>query len=228
MKLHKVVSSAVAVFALAATATSAEAWGSMNDRERPFSWTGLYVGLHLGGGGLDADWRDVNGNLGADVSFGDSGVVGGGQLGYNWQAGGWVFGVEGTLSGSGISESKRVGIAQLDTDVRWMATVVGRLGYTWGGLLAYAKGGYAVADVELFGDNGAARFNFSETQSGWTVGGGFEAALTNQISLGVEYNFYDFGTDNFAGFTTVGQPLSIDSSTKVQSVVARINVKLGN
>ena len=126
------------------------------------------------------------------------GGIGGGQLGFNWQSGPLVFGVEATLSGGSIDQTGTVGIAQLTTDVEWIATAVGRLGYAWDRSLIYVKGGYATANVELRGDNGVDTFKASERHNGWTVGAGWEVAVLKNLSLGVEYNYYDFGRETYS------------------------------
>ena len=84
----------------------------MRYRDRPgccaFSWTGFYVGVHAGYAWGESDWIDLLGTLGADVRFEDlRGGIGGGQLGFNWQSGPLVFGVEATLSGSRIDQTGR-------------------------------------------------------------------------------------------------------------------------
>ena len=79
--------------------------GSVKDAPLPplplYSWSGLYIGVHAGYGWSDLDWT------GGGTTVGDSGEgwVGGGQIGYNWQRGALVFGVEADISGSGIDGS---------------------------------------------------------------------------------------------------------------------------
>src|SRR5262245_27853863 len=159
-----------------------------------YSWSGFYVGVHAGYAWGESDWTDLNGNLGANVRYEDlKGGLGGGQLGFNWQSGPLVVGVEASLSASGIGQTGTVGIATLTTDVDWIGTVVGRLGYAWDRSLIYVKGGYATAGIELRGDNGVDTFKSSERHNGWTVGTGVEFAVLKNLSLGLEYNYYDFG-----------------------------------
>ena len=156
------------------------------------------------------------------------GGIGGGQLGFNWQSGPVVFGVEGTLSGGSIDQTGTVGAATLTTDVDWIATVVGRLGYSWDRSLIYVKGGYATANVELRGVNPVDTFKSSERHNGWTVGAGVEFAVLKNLSLGVEYNYYDFGRETYSITTANGLPLSIDADAQVHSVLARLNYRFGD
>lgn len=195
----------------------------------PFSWTGFYIGGHAGYGWGESDWTDLNGNLGANVRFEDlQGAIGGGQVGYNWQSGPLVLGVEGTITGGSVDQTGTVGSASLTTDVEWMATVVGRLGYAFDRSMIYVKGGYATASIELKGDNGADTFSASERHNGWTVGAGWEYAFVKNLTLGVEYNYYDFGSERYAITTANGLALDIDADTQVHSLLARLNVKFGD
>jgi outer membrane immunogenic protein len=219
------------VFGLAAMAiatTAAQADG-MPPRSyagaAPFSWTGFYIGASGGYAWGESTWTDLGG-LGANVKFDDlKGGIGGGQLGYNLQTGPWVLGVEGTIT-SGIDQTGIVLGTTLGTDVRWMATAVGRVGYAWGRTMGYVKGGYATANIEITGNNGIATFSSREQHNGWTIGGGWEYAFTKNLSLGVEYNYYDFGSERHNTVPVpVGGPISVNEDTRVSSVLARLNFK---
>src|SRR5215207_2796824 len=90
----------------------------------PFNWGGWYAGLNLGAG------------------FGDvSGVVFGGQLGYNWQFGQWVFGVETDIQYSGQDDSFFVGATSVRNELDWFGTLRGRIGWAgWDRWLPYFTG----------------------------------------------------------------------------------------
>ena len=94
--------------------------------DAPFSWTGFYVGTHLGYGWSDVDWQETGPSF--NGSHSGSGAVAGGQVGYNWQAGRVVYGVEGDMSGSWIDG----GSDCCGHTVNWLASVRGRLGYAGG------------------------------------------------------------------------------------------------
>lgn len=172
-----------------------------------YNWTGLYVGGHIGYG-----WGDK------DVSFPVTGVatgqsvdgfLGGGQVGYNYQLGTMVLGVEGDFSWSNADGSSACGVNICASRLDWISTVTGRLGYTWGPGLLYAKGGGAFArdhyDLSLAGLGvGAA----SQTKSGWTVGLGLEYMLSPNWTAKAEYNYVDLGTDRLT-FSN-GVPADID------------------
>jgi len=121
----------------------------------PITWTGFYLGAHVGGGYADSDWtsRFDSGDV---VHFGDTfshnpqGWLGGGQIGYNLQTGQAVWGIEATLSGADIDDTKRSRFDDvfLSTDIDMFWTVTGRLGYDWGRVLTDGPGRYAGAQAE--------------------------------------------------------------------------------
>jgi outer membrane immunogenic protein len=232
-KFHTVVLGLAAGAAVAFVATGADADGrrSIKDApyEQPFSWTGFYIGVHAGGGWSDVTWEDQGGLGVSPIEHSPSGFVGGGQVGYNLQTGPWVVGIEVTYTGSDVSESARSpsGSGAIYTsDVDWMATVVGRLGYAWDRWLTYAKAGYATGEVTVSGVNAGNRFSFSENRDGWTVGVGVEYMISRNVSFGLEYNHLDFGTERHSG-TSTGPvvPIALDVDTRVDTVTGRLNWK---
>jgi outer membrane immunogenic protein len=198
------------------------------------NWTGFYVGLNAGWARARSDVSnstDAGGyffpanvaGLNAAGSFGtsDDGFTGGGQIGYNWQTGIWVLGVEGDFSAL-ITKSQNTLIIpfvtvpangtridnQIETD--WFATIRGRLGVVaYGSALLYATGGVAFANMKLAtttfdlvpvpnGINCTTQHcgasGGSSTKTGWTAGGGMEWAINRNWSAKGEYLFADFGS----------------------------------
>jgi outer membrane immunogenic protein len=193
------------------------------------SWTGLYVGAHLGGAWSDVDWANVT-LTGERVTNDSSGVFGGAQMGYNQQIGSIVLGVEATLSGGSLSDTfhSAVDPAQTyTTDINTIVTVTGRLGVAVNQWMIYGKAGWAGSDVDVSGRNSATldRFSFVDWRSGWTAAGGFEFKVSRNISLGVEYGFIDLGSESISGVTRLLRtPVSIrDNDVQVQSIIARLN-----
>jgi outer membrane immunogenic protein len=191
MKLRKVVSGAAAAFSLAAVTTSASAGGSLKD-ERPFSWTGFYVGAHVGVGWSEVDWKFV-GSKPSDHN-GD-GMFVGGQVGYNWQAGGIVLGVEADGSVGSISGQAPCPNADFScsSDVNWLASVRGRVGVTPFGArtLLYATGGWGWAGIDNQAAPGLGGFGpLSTTYSGFVAGGGIEHAASSNWTYKLEYVGY--------------------------------------
>jgi opacity protein-like surface antigen len=141
---------------------------------RPVNWTGFYIG-GFGGvtsfGKADVTFDPAPGTK-TTVPFGGAttdpqlaGVLGGGNVGYNYQMGQWVLGVDGDLAWTNTRGSKACGSLtapnptilpmnalfnvtchdQLD----WLATATGRVGYAWGRALYYAKLGAAWSHEEF-------------------------------------------------------------------------------
>ena len=157
-----------------------------------------------------------------------SGALAGVQLGYNYQMGTWVLGVEGDFDGAGLNNSSQqvlpdplLGSGGTATvgfmgheDIEWLASVRGRLGYTWGPSLLYVTGGGAwegVKDTYLLSTDTAAG-TFSEsagvsataTRSGWVVGGGWEWMISSNWIARLEYLHYGFDSSS----TTVSVPVT--------------------
>ena len=130
-------------------------------------------------------------------SHSGSGVVGGGQVGCDYQMGTWVLGLHGmfdwaNMKGSNIYPGNSP--ETLTTKAKWFGTLTGRFGYTVeSNTLAYVKGGAAwirndYQDVYASAYDGRA----SETLSGWTIGGGLEHMLHHNWSVFAEYNYASF------------------------------------
>ena len=105
------------------------------------------------------------------------------------------------------------------TDINQILTVTARLGYAWDRWLAYLKGGYAGAEIEtssLLISTGV-RSNQVQWQNGWTIGGGLEYILTRNVTVGIEYNFIDLGSDRIAAHFDNGPCSGCGTDTDVQS-----------
>jgi len=189
-----------------------------------WSWTGCYVGGHVGGLWAHKDWTDrTSGSPTYGQSFGGHDAdswLGGVQGGCDYQfSNRVVIGIQGDYA---WTDAKGSNIDLVDptltdsTKIKSLATVTGRIGYAWDRFLGYVKGGGAWERDEyraygtlpsVAGPPVAVDVGASETRSGWTVGVGGEYAFTNNLSGFVEYNYYDFGTRDvtFANnFATVG------------------------
>ncbi|AXK80082.1 porin family protein [Pseudolabrys taiwanensis] len=186
MRSFTALGAAVAVLGFATAASAAdlprrEAMPAKAPMYAPlYNWTGLYVGVNLGGG-----WSDANSNFGKA-----SGVVGGGQIGYNWQAAGspFVLGLEADIQGTSIKNSADLGGGITgDAKVPAFGTVRARLGYAWDRFMVYGTGGFAYSDtkVSLTGPGGS--ISSDKWGSGWTVGGGVEWAFAGPWSVKAEY-----------------------------------------
>jgi outer membrane immunogenic protein len=166
-------------------------------------WTGCYIGGNVGYGWAHKDWFDPQ--FGVDGGSGTAdGIVGGGQLGCDYQIDNFVFGLQGMFDGADLTEDHPLSInPALFTDhskVSWFATLTGRIGYAFTPVtLAYFKGGAIWAQDKFtetcaFANTGVlCPGEASTTRTGWTVGGGLEYRFVRNWSVFVEYNYADLG-----------------------------------
>jgi len=190
--------------------------GSIKDEPIPvhvFSWTGFYIGTQIGYGWADVDAQ--SGPLGGfdqSYAYDADGALGGGHIGYNWQHGRWVFGIEADLEAADINGT---GIGTLgythQTEVDWLGSVRGRLGIAHDRTLFYATAGWAFGNVEVTKATGPGDppfASYGDVRHGWTVGGGIEQAFTDRVTARIEYRYTDLGDGDFRS-TSVN---SIDTS----------------
>jgi outer membrane immunogenic protein len=159
-----------------------------------YNWTGFYIGGHVGGA-----FTDGTNLLGSDARF-----LGGVQGGFDYQfAPNWVMGVEAQYSWlTGGSNGVVFPAGTLVTgNSDQLGSVTGRLGYTWGPALLYAKGGYAWRDNNnLAATVGGAAAGFTTDgnhKDGYTVGAGLEYMFAPNWSAKAEYQYYNFGKTTF-------------------------------
>jgi outer membrane immunogenic protein len=186
-----------------------------------YDWTGFYVGGHVGYGWGQKNWRDT---FGLDASSTPNGFLGGGQVGYNYQIGQYVLGVEADGSWSGIKGGTTALGSTIDNNVDWTSTVTGRAGLAFDRWLVYGKGGVAFAG-DRYSTNRytPGTTEVTDTRIGWTAGAGVEYAFAPAWSAKLEYNYMDFGTKavSFAPGT------STDIDQQVHAVKFGINYKFG-
>jgi outer membrane immunogenic protein len=169
-----------------------------------YNWTGLYAGINGGGGWGDSTWT------GQSTSFNTSGGLVGGTLGYNWQFGQTVVGLEGDLNWSDIHGSGGCAFG-CETRNNWFGTVRGRLGYAWDRFMPYVTGGLAFGNIQA---NPSVAFTSNDvTNAGWAVGAGVEFALVQNWTAKVEYLHYDLG--NLTCTVCAPAPTTVDFSADV-------------
>jgi len=167
-----------------------------------FSWTGFYIGVNGGFGGDRFEYPFTLGGTVGSAKLNSSGFLGGGQVGYNYQIGNWVGGLEADFDGSSVEGkiSLNAGGASLSagSNLEYFGTARARLGYAvFDRALVYATGGLAYGSVRSsfnvnFGGGGISGSETS-TDMGWTIGGGLEYALTNNVTFKTEYLYADLG-----------------------------------
>jgi outer membrane immunogenic protein len=199
------------------------------------TWCGFYIGANVGG-----SWGDARSSFdapGFPAFFSNTthpdGVIGGGQLGYNWQTGNVVFGIETDIQGSGQRDSQTlaatatplglVSLSEIDKQT-WFGTTRGRLGFAPGGgnWLLYGTGGVAYGDVNssltLTTPLGTATVSNSSTRVGWAAGGGVEYMFLPRWSFKAEYLYMDLGTEDFA------LPFAITQHFRFEDNIARVGI----
>ena len=234
MKKTLAAATIAALVGVAGAANAADLYngGSLKDVPvyvPPPLWTGFYIGGHMGIAWSQLDLNDHVFTMdGRQFSFGKGNLnsangFGGGQFGYNFQGGNFlganfVYGIEVDLGAVALNQHNNRFVEMRMPNVWGMALdghddggfagdVTGRLGYTWGPALIYAKGGFAFLDVGnrlretiFFADGTSSTFdghnNNDNFVTGWTVGGGLEWKVGPSWSIKTEYLHFDFSNNN--------------------------------
>jgi|SRR5579871_2249142 len=170
-----------------------------------FSWTGIYIGANIGGVWTRDSVTDTL--TGTSFSTDNSGFIGGGQVGVNYQINNFVIGAEWDMDGTSLSKTSPqvltgIGTLQASTNTDWIMTLTGRAGLAFDRWLLYVKGGGAwVQDSATITNlTFPASVSASNTSSGWTVGVGAEWAFANAWSAKLEYDFVRLDNNNFNTF----------------------------
>jgi outer membrane immunogenic protein len=264
--MKKILLASVALFGFAGAASAAD----LPMRAAPpapiiaaapiFTWTGFYVGVNAGYGWHNDDSNAAVfvpggavgvGSPAGTITFGDSegdGFVGGGQIGYNYQTGSFVIGVETDIQWADLGGDNGTAVypaawnayafrpAGVAGGVDWFGTVRARAGVAFDRALIYATGGFAYG-----GGEGSNDFfgNDDDVRTGWTLGGGVEYAFTNNLTGGLEGLWVNLDNDNntYVGSSVpalgadrraVEAPGSRDSESEFFLVRAKLNYKFSS
>lgn len=218
-----------------------------------YSWTGFYVGGNIGYGWGNAGSNYYDALVGMPVSISESekphSLIGGGQIGYNWQANNtWVLGIKANFEGPGGKGSSSVtepfsaitivtdpAVTLTDNaDIQWFGTVGGVAGVlVTPTILLYGTGGLAYGGISVSGNffnsltSGTASFSDSTIRVGWTLGAGIEGAIpnTSNWTWELEYLYIDFGTLSGNGFTSLGEPYSWNTHVTDNILLAGFNYR---
>ncbi len=203
-----------------------------------YDWTGFYFGVNAGVGiGRDLTQWSL-GPFTPTSYLTPFGAIGGAQMGYNWQAGNWVFGLEADIQGAGLRDDRTctffctsAGLfASFDQKLDWFGTARGRVGLATGPVLSYFTGGFAYGGVKtsVTDDIGAlpGSASISETRTGWTFGSGVEAALGGNWTGKIEYLYLDLGTQSGV-YTTGGATRTFSSDIRENIFRVGLNYRIG-
>lgn len=205
------------------------------------NWAGGYGGLHLGYGYSSDDNINTSGQLAgnisnvaggarpASVSLDADGFVGGAMIGYNWQSGNLVYGLEADLDYTDMDDSQTVRTLSLATatpalaplnnnfkqSLDYLGTVRARIGYAFQNTMVYGTGGLAYGGIDnsvnffaATAPTGPLQFQGSddEMEYGYALGGGVEQMVNTKWVVSANYLYYDLGsnTTNVAGIPGVG------------------------
>jgi opacity protein-like surface antigen len=182
-----------------------------------YNWTGLYIGAYLGADWGFTSWNFVGTGGTADPRF--AGFLGGGEIGYNYQIGKWVFGVEGDAGWTNARGNRPCPSGfffNCEVNMNLLSTATARIGYAyWDRLLLYTMAGAAIASNRaqlvcntssqqtVISMTGCPYQSDSRIKTGWTVGLGSEFGLAQNVSVKGEIMYFDLGTDRM-NFGSVG------------------------
>ena len=204
-----------------------------------YDWSGFYIGANGGWGTSHKCWDgyDQAGVFqGREGCHDASGGIAGGQLGYRWQAGAWVFGVEGQgdwadLKGRNISQV--VPAFTNESKIGAFGLLTGQIGYAANNVLLYVKGGAAVTDDRfrsfVTATNALIGTTTSDTRWGGTVGAGLEFGFSPNWSAAIEYDHLFMGNRTYT-FTNIntGAFFATDRIKQdVDMVTVRVNYRWG-
>ena len=225
-----------------------------------FTWTGLYAGVNAGYacsdkgsiftsgnngpvGGPSTIFNVGNGARPAGVQLDRDGFSGGGQIGYNYQIGSLVLGIEADASYTDLARTGQVtgttgAVSSFRSTTDYIGTVRGRVGYAFDRFLVYGTGGFAYGDVynrgfffatPAAGGTNVLQFSGARNrmETGYTLGGGVEYALptsfsvfnSNAVTLKAEALYYDLGRSN----VTIADTGAAPAATRGQSYNSRFD-----
>jgi outer membrane immunogenic protein len=232
-----------ALVALAAPATAADLAARPYTKAAPmiaalYDWSGFYIGANGGWGSTHKCWDAVTpaGTFTAAEGCHDAtGGTAGGQIGYRWQSGTWVFGVEGQGNWADLKGSNpSVAVAGVTNQSRLDAfgLFTGQVGYAANNVLFYVKGGAAVtADrfrTFVTGTNVLNSTTGDDTRWGGTVGTGLEYGFAPSWSAAIEYDHL-FMQDRTNTFTAANGTVTGNDRIRqdVNLVTVRVNYRWG-
>ncbi len=200
---------------------------------------GVYIGAHLGGGWGKAEATDV-GVIGLFTPVGNgtfdlkqSGFLGGIQAGVQQQFGQIVIGGELSYSGTGIKKTIASPFFPATDEASFaisgLIAATARLGYVSGNMMPYIKAGLAAADLKFAANVKGAPVSYENTSKsvGFTMGVGVDYKVSTNLVVGLEYDYYKFGSTDNSGQNSLGLPEQYRTSASLNTLTLRMNYLFG-
>ena len=248
LTVHSCVAAVVSAMWMVGAASAADLPARMVTKAPPppppmYNWTGFYLGLNVGGSWGRQDVSLVTAGGALTNSNNVNGVIGGAQIGYNWQGPNspWVFGLEADIQGSGQRATGSFFIpgggvllvipptsVAYEDKLDWFGTARGRIGYAMGDgrFLPYITGGLAYGENKVSGNASLlgvpTTFSATKTNVGWTVGAGVEWAFWDRWSAKAEYLYIDLGN----GPTIALSPVFTLTTNHLTDNIGRVGVNM--
>jgi outer membrane immunogenic protein len=207
-----------------------------------YDWSGFYLGVN-GGYGWSRQCLDVTAVGGLVGTFAEGcrdagGGVVGGQIGYRWQTGAMVFGLEAQGDWANLRNSRITTLFNpadtFKTNINGIGLFTGQIGYAWNSTLLYVKGGAAVVNQrwDLFDTaTGVGISQAERTRWAGTIGAGLEYGITPNWTIGVEYDYIwrTGDTSTFVIPAALVPPITVTTNTRtdISLITARVNYKFG-
>jgi outer membrane immunogenic protein len=188
------------------------------------SWAGWYIGGQIGAALVEINRYDADFGTLQESSGKKSVWTGGGQIGYNFQRGNFVYGLE--VDASTGSKQKFLtdcsDCGEKSNRLGWVATARGRAGIALQDTFLYITSGVAVASIttKTFDD---IQYSHTKTRFGWVAGAGVEHMLTRNWTLGTEVLFMDLGSKTYS--TEKANDARRRVSGQITTVRTRLNYK---
>jgi outer membrane immunogenic protein len=211
-----------------------------------FRWTGVYIGVHAGGGtgyqyesALDFPYGPGVRFVPLPATVRPQGWLAGGTLGANYQVDNWVIGFEAQASWTNLKGNSDcsmqvvpafppAGAANCTVKLDAMGTLAARLGWAFDRLLIYGKGGAAWTNdnwqMLLLMTDKPLLFSTNELRWGWMAGVGVEYAFTDSWSAKIEYNHMDLGTDSLRFTDASTGNVYIDANFRQRLDIVKVGV----
>jgi outer membrane immunogenic protein len=196
-----------------------------------FNWTGFYIGANLGGARADGNVTDSL--FGLNASAKRSGLLVGGQVGFNYQVNSFVIGVEGNFdwtslsaTGNGVAISN-AGTLQGSANTNWLTTAAARFGVAVNRVLFYGKagGGWVGNSASIANLTTGASVSAFSINSGWLVGAGLEWSFAPHWSTKIEYDYLGLHNSSFTSIFFPADTFTLNRN--IQTVTVGLDYTFG-